>query len=160
MRMRVLFKLVLALVSASFFSSHVAGQALTLKNLKTNETGVVNPTGKLSVVMLFQPDCSWCKKQEKALSTIHASCTSTFNFHIVGTQGSRNQLKRELNHYHQNISAYKSTTQFLRQVGGFKASPTTLFFDASGTLLGKRRGYLELLKMKQLINSLTYNKCE
>ena len=160
MRMTSMSKLALALASVSLFIGSAFGQALSLKSLRANEFGIINAIGKPSIVMLFQPGCSWCKKQEKELSAIHANCPSLFRFRLVGTQGKTDQLKCELHHYQQNIPAYKSTTKFLRQIGGFVASPTTLFFDESGELLGKRRGFLDSSKMSQVINSLTDHKCE
>ncbi|WP_170308246.1 thioredoxin fold domain-containing protein [Parashewanella tropica] len=133
---------------------------MTLPSLRAGQQHVeVAQAGKLSVIMLFQPQCSWCKKQAQQLTQLQQRCQHQFHISLVGTNGSKRQLKRSLKHYDDELLAAKASKVFLRKIGGFKASPTTIFYDQNGNEVAKRRGYIQLDKFKNAIKLLSKGEC-
>ncbi len=112
-----------------------------------------------TIAMIFQPDCPWCKKQGKSLAELSHRCGHTLNLSLIGTKGDARQLKRELRHFADEIPALAADSQFLRLAGGIEASPTTLFFDAQGKLLLKKRGYIDEAALNQAATALTQGQC-
>lgn len=112
----------------------------SLKNLHSGKRSpLIKHNGRITVSMVFQPDCSWCKKQGKTFTTLMEKCSKIINLSLIGNKGERHQLKRELRHFDRNITAYQADHGFLREIGGIAASPTTLFFNSNGDLIGKKK---------------------
>ncbi len=131
------------------------------KNLATGKhEQLVANTNVASVVMIFQPDCAWCKKQGKLLASVKSQCQQRVNLSLLGYKGSTAALKRELKHFDKSLPAYKARQSFLRQIGGVKASPTTLFYDKQGQLLAKKRGYITPEVLQAALSQLTEQQCQ
>ena len=147
---------VLAVASIFFTSAFCYAENFTLKPLRNDQNvhQLLSKNNKPTVVMIFQPDCSWCKKQGEVLSQFKTEFGQSINFSLVGTKGRAQQLKRELKHYDKSLPAYLANKRFLRKIGGFEASPTLLIFDQSGALLGKRRGFIESGRLKSVVKRL------
>ena len=147
---------VLAFASIFFVSQFTFAENFTLKPLrKGQEVHQLLPENhKPTVVMIFQPDCSWCKKQGEVLSKLKVEFGLSMNFSLVGTNGGAQSLKRELKHYDKTMPAYGASIHFLRRIGGFKASPTLLVFNENGELLGKRRGFVKAIKLRNVLMEL------
>lgn len=161
--------IVLISFSAMFFAIQAVATPLAVASLKplritneiSNQEVVKAAEGKLaSVTMIFQPDCSWCKKQGKTLAKAFEQCQSSININLVGAKGKTRQLKKELKHYHPSIPAYKADRQFLRAIGGYQASPTTLIYDQHDKLITKKRGFIPEQKLTHAIKVLTQGKCQ
>lgn len=132
----------------------------SLKSLKTGERNTIIPDNELvTIAMVYQPDCSWCKKQEQLLRTIHHECQQDVNFALIGNKGSTQELKRELKHFDKSFPSYKADNKFLRKIGGVAASPTTLFFDKDGNILAKKRGYIPPDQLFNAVNIITNKSC-
>lgn len=117
--------------------------------------------GKLpTLAMIFQPDCKWCKKQAATLALASHHCQSQLNVTIIGVKGDKRTLKKELRHYDEALPAYVSNRSFLRSIGGYQASPTTLIYDKNGKLVVNKRGFIEAEKLKQVFSSLTRGQCQ
>ncbi len=143
-----------------FLISYTAWPApFELKSLNVSGANVVSQP-VATIAMIFQPDCAWCKKQGEMLAKAVKECQSTLNVTLVGARGSKRALKQALKHYHPNIPAFMATPSFLRQVGGYQASPTTLLFDADGKLLTRKMGFIPHLKMSQVMSILSNGACE
>ncbi len=161
--------IVLIIFSAMFFVMQAAAKPLNVASLKplrvihdvSNQETFKAEEGRLvSVTMIFQPDCSWCKKQGKTLAKAFEQCHSSININLVGAKGKTRQLKKELKHYHQGIPAYKADRQFLRSIGGYQASPTTLIYDHNGKLIAKKRGFIPKEKLANAFSVLTQGQCQ
>ena len=156
----------MALVSLVFTSATLAASnALVLnshelKPLRTIVSDSGHDSSRPQIIMLYQPDCPWCKKQSKVLSKLVAECSDSLDISLLGHNGTRHTLKRELKHYPKNLSAYLSDTAFLRSIGGAKASPTTLFYDEVGHLIAKQRGQIPEEKLIGAAEVLTNAKCK
>jgi len=133
----------------------------SLKSLKPElKSTQVSETALATVAMIYQPDCSWCKKQGQTLAKAFESCQGSLNLALVGTKGSSRQLKQELKHYHKDMPAFKADRRFLRLIGGYQASPTTLIFDASGELIAKKRGFIAKDKLAKALAILSQGDCK
>ncbi len=89
--------MVLTLFSTIAAINDAKATPFTLKLLKSNQKVVnVEDNGLTTVTMIFQPDCSWCKKQGKALEKAFQQCQSSINISLIGTKGSARQLRKEL----------------------------------------------------------------
>ncbi len=154
--------LMLGLFSASVSVLATPVQALPfqLKPLTAEQPLAVKQAKALATIaMIYQPDCSWCKKQGKTLAKAFEQCQASVNIVLVGTQGNARQLKKELKHYHNGIPAYKADRQFLRKIGGYQASPTTLIFDEHGEMIVKKRGFIDEDKLANALSIVSRNKC-
>jgi thioredoxin-related protein len=154
-------QVVIALVlSALCLLTEAQSMPFVLKSLNTVQpvTGMVDDN-LATVVMIYQPDCSWCKKQGKTLSMAYKQCRHYVNIALVGTKGNARQLKKELKHYHENIPAFIADRKFLREIGGYQASPTTLIFSAKGELVMKKRGFIAQEKLANAISIISKGSC-
>lgn len=157
------FKMVLAIASTIVFGIVGSGSAepFVLKSLKPEVTTSELSSSKLpTITMIFQPECSWCKKQGAALANVFEQCKDAVNVSLVGAKGSKRQLKHALKHYHHDLPAFIADTQFLRSIGGYQASPTTIIYADNGDILLKRRGYINDDKLHKLVNILTKGQCQ
>jgi len=149
---------VLIFISTLTLCAPVDAKPFALKSLKTEK--VIEPMNDVATItMIFQPDCSWCKKQGKTLAEAFEQCQSSVNISLVGAKGSNRQLRKALKHYHKSIPAYKADSKFLREIGGYQASPTTLIYDANGQLITKKRGFISHEKLAQALNIISHGNC-
>ena len=146
------------LISTLILCATLQATPFTLKALKPVQV-VAHTDGMATITMIFQPDCNWCKKQGKTLAVAFAKCQSALNISLVGTKGNRNQLRKTLKHYHKSIPAYKADSKFLRSIGGYQASPTTLIYDANGQLIAKKRGFISHEKLAQALSIISHGEC-
>jgi len=154
----LLVTLVAGKALASDFSDSIVNQ-YQLKSL-ANSDNLATVTGdKVTIAMLYQPDCKWCKKQGQWLAKAQNQCNKDINIVLIGNNGNKQQLKRELKHFHQKIPAFQANRKLLTAIGGIKASPTTLVFDQKGNLIAKRRGFITNSKLTDVANLITQGKC-
>ncbi|NMP31132.1 thioredoxin family protein [Thalassotalea sp. M1531] len=157
--------IVLAVLSAivlpnSLSAKPVALTPFDLKPIKgTQLVAHQKNKGMATVTMIYQPDCSWCKKQGQTLAKAFEQCSNSINVALVGTKGSKRVLKKELKHYHQDIPAFIADRKFLRAIGGYQASPTTLIYDANGQLIANKRGFIAKEKLADAIVILSQGNC-
>lgn len=142
---------------ASDFSDLIVDQ-YKLKPLSTSNN-VAASDDKVTIAMVYQPDCKWCKKQGQWLAKAHKQCNKNIDIVLIGNNGKKQQLKRELKHFHQEIPAYQANRKLLMAVGGIEASPTTLVFNSQGTLIAKRRGFITDNKLADVANIISKGKC-
>ncbi len=165
MKSSLLNWLQVVIVLMSFSTITVVNNAkatpFVLKSLKPSQNTMVFETnGLTTVTMIFQPDCSWCKKQGKALAKAFQQCQSSINVSLVGTKGNSRQLKKELKYYHQDLPAFIADRKFLRKIGGYQASPTLLIFDSNDELIAKKRGFIPHDKLATALNILSKGACQ
>jgi|GEM_PF-1104075 len=144
---------------ASDFSDLIVNQ-YKLKPLSAASMVATASDDKVTIAMIYQPDCKWCKKQGQWLAKAHKQCHKDIDIVLIGNNGKKQQLKRELKHFHQEIPAYQANRKLLTAVGGIEASPTTLVFDNQGTLIAKRRGFITNNKLADVANIITQGKCD
>ncbi len=155
----VLIKLVLLIIiSIPTLCVPVNATPFTRKALKS-ETPITDVNDVATVTMIFQPDCSWCKKQGQTLAAAFEQCQSSVNISLVGAKGNRSQLRKALKHYHKSIPAYKADSKFLRTIGGYQASPTTLIYDTKGRLITKKRGFIPHEKLAHALKIISNGEC-
>jgi len=149
---------VLILISTLALCAPTHATPFSLKTLKSDNS-MEHVNGVATVTMIFQPDCSWCKKQGKILEVAFENCKGSLNISLVGAKGSNRQLRKALKYYHKSIPAYKADTKFLRTIGGYQASPTTLIYDANGQLITKKRGFISHEKLAQALRIISNGGC-
>lgn len=138
----------------------LSADLFALRSLKVTTTHSTEKNTQLATLaMIYQPDCSWCKKQGKMLVKAFEQCQDSINIALVGTQGNVSQLKKELRHYHKNMPAFIADSHFLRNIGGYQASPTTLIFDQQGLLISKKRGFIAQEKLAKALRIISQGAC-
>ena len=148
------------LISAITLSSQAIALPFVLKSLNVNQTLTgIEAADLATLVMIYQPDCSWCKKQGKTLSVAFEQCRGSMNIALVGTKGNARKLKKELKHYHKHIPAFMADRKFLREIGGYQASPTTLVFNTQGELIMKKRGFIAQEKLANVMSIISKGAC-
>ncbi len=149
---------VLIFISTLTLCASIQAAPFTLKTLKSDSV-VAHENNGATITMIFQPDCSWCKKQGQTLAAAFEQCKSSVNVSLVGAKGNLRQLKKALKHYHKSIPAYKADSKFLRTIGGYQASPTTLIYDVNGQLITKKRGFIAHEKLAQALKIISNGEC-
>ena len=151
----------LIIISAIAVITEVQAFPFALKPLSpTNETLENHSPSVVTVAMIYQPDCSWCKKQGKTLAKAIKQCQSSIKIALIGTKGNARQLKQELRHYHQDFPAFIADREFLRTIGGYQASPTTLVFDDKGKLIAKKLGFIPEEKLTMALEIISLGSCQ
>ncbi|MCL1046448.1 thioredoxin fold domain-containing protein [Shewanella electrodiphila] len=145
--------------SADHTNTALSVAQIQLKDLRTSQSSVSYHAEKPTVLMYFQPDCSWCKKQGKIITELLGECGNSVHFTLVGDKGSKSQLKRELRHFSADIPSKQSNKMFVRKSGGVKGFPTTLVLDTQGHVLAKRRGFTSETMLRRLTNELSQGEC-
>lgn len=112
-----------------------------------------------SIAMVFQPNCSWCKKQGKVMEQLLQTCADELNISIVGYKASYRDLRRELKHFGKTLPALEADRRFLASINGIAATPTTLFFDENGELLLKQRGYIQADQLLDAADAMAQSNC-
>ena len=124
--------------------------SLSLKNLTSDGSIDLKAyNSKLVLLSFFQPDCRWCHRQMKALTTLTRECSDTLQPLAVGIYGNSTELRREISRAKINFPAVKSSAKLLKLTGPVPATPTTILFDTSGSTIGQLRGYI---RFKKLLN--------
>lgn len=148
-------------VAADFYQQAVMKyQMRMLSPIEQTQAGMNATSEKVTIAMVYQPDCQWCKKQGQWLAQLKRECSQQINIVLIGNNGSKRQLKRELKHFHHDIPAFHANRQLLTSIGGIKASPTTLLFDKKGTLTAKKRGYVDGEKLSEIANIISEEQCK
>ena len=161
--LKVIINGLITLTMLSVITLSLSAQAMpfSLKPLKAEKTQVSSVSNSLATVtMIYQPGCSWCKKQGKSLAKAFEQCQGSINIALVGTKGSARQLRKELKHYHQSMPAFIADRKFLRTIGGYQASPTTLVYDNQGKLLTKKRGFIAPEKLAKALAIISQGECQ
>ena len=134
---------------------------LHLKSLVTNDTKLDHGNENLvTIAMIYQPGCKWCKKQGKALAKIQHQCAQYANIALIGADGKTQTLRRELRHFDKNLPAFEANKKFLLKIQGVEAYPTTVVFDKKGKLIAKKRGYIAPKKLAQVMALITEQRCD
>lgn len=154
-------KVLLVVIASLGLITCASATPFTLKSLKpTGSNTQIQKNGLATVTMIFQPKCSWCKKQGIAMAKILEKCNHSLNIALIGAKGNRRQLKQALKHYHKAIPAFIADSRFLRKIGGYQASPTTLIYSVNGELIFKKRGFIEEKKLRKVLQMLTQDACK
>jgi thioredoxin-related protein len=157
-----LYKTVIVLLFVGIMTvlAQVQAQPFSLKPLASNRVAPeIDANGLVTVAMIYQPDCSWCKKQGKILERAFNQCKKSMNIALVGTKGNTRQLRKELKHYHDDIPAFIADRKFLRDIGGYQASPTTLIYNEEGKLIVKKRGFIPEQKLASALAVISKDAC-
>ncbi len=162
MMLKYLSNMITALVfSAVLFIALAQAEPFTLKSLNQPAiTQDVIANGLATITMIYQPDCSWCKKQGQFLAKAFTQCHSSLNVALIGAKGNIRALKNALKHYHHEIPAYAADSRFLRSIGGYQASPTTLIYDSKGKLIAKKRGFIPQDKLADVLAIISQGSCQ
>lgn len=118
-------------------------------DIRTNKKVALFNPHKASMFSFFEPDCSWCFKQIKALEKIQKNCEIDLHIVLVGTNGNKQQLHRFVQKTNNIFPAVQHPTELQKLTGKIKATPTNVFFDHKQKLLAKKSG---LIKIERLTN--------
>mgnify|MGYP001947324227 FL=1 len=151
----------LVMASAITLISYANAAPFSLKPLTPFDISTqVQPSNLATITMIFQPNCSWCKKQGITMAKVFEQCHNSINVALIGANGNRRQLKQTLKHYHHAIPAFIANSKFLRSIGGYQASPTTLIYDTKGELIVKKRGYIGEEQLRSALQILSEGACQ
>lgn len=143
---RSIFKVLLFL---SFLSLSVAVMAADLfkyelRNLETTEVESLSKyRGEETLIVLFEPDCTWCLRQIRTLNSLLESCPS-FQALAVGVNGNRRSYLETLNLLRPDFPAYEISRELYEDLGGAETvagTPVMLWGDANGELVTYSVGY-------------------
>lgn len=97
--------------------------------------------GKPVLMVFFEPECTWCFRQVRAINALGKGCAGTFTALAVGVNGSRESLRKELRRLKPDFPAYQASAELMASLGGVPATPLTLLGDTRGGYLSWLSGY-------------------
>lgn len=116
---------------------------LSLERLdRRGEFALAGRPQQVLMLTFFEPQCSWCQRQLRALGELAQSCDPQLQPVAVGINGREGALRRELRRARVRYPAVRASRELLRRVGDVPATPWTLLMDGSGTVLATLRGYV------------------
>ncbi|WP_337880749.1 hypothetical protein [Rheinheimera sp.] len=116
-------------------------------------------SGRAALLLLFGPDCRFCKQQARLMQQLQQQCPSV-QLALIGVQGSKDELRQEIRQLQTSLPAFAVTAAFLRAIDGVDAVPTNLILDQEGRLLVKHRGMLDDNKLRRLKHGLLAPECQ
>ncbi|AOT06420.1 TlpA family protein disulfide reductase [Pseudoalteromonas luteoviolacea] len=119
--------------------------------------------GQVLIVMLVQPDCSWCKKQHKLLTRLaeqQPNPCQDLAVMMMATGGGRHTLKRAMNRY-QSHFPITTLPNKLAQSLTVKSAPQLFILDSEGALVTYHIGFMPEHALRSALNGLmTKAHCE
>ena len=132
----------------------------SLKSLEAPETRALDRyQGKPVLMMFFEPECSWCFRQVRAINALAERCGGGFQALAVGVNANRAGLKQELRRLRPDFPAYEASPALLQSLGGVPATPFTLLGDVTGTYLDWTRGYLPEAELEEFMRQRGVPAC-
>lgn len=119
--------------------------------LASGERQITTADTKLTVVLFFEPDCSWCFKQTRVFNDFIRSCNTDIQFIGLGVNGSRQKLKKEAWRQRADFPMYMASKEMIKAIGQVSTTPLTLLLDQSGNIISHARGYLPAKKWRDFM---------
>ncbi|WP_444920387.1 TlpA family protein disulfide reductase [Microbulbifer sp. CnH-101-G] len=147
--------------AASYVAQGESLLDLELRSLASPERiDLLRYQGEATVMVFFEPECSWCFRQVRALNQLLAQCPSQFQPLAVGTNGSRRALLAEYRRLRPNFPAFQVSSKLLDKVGSIPATPFTLLINRSGAPGGWLRGFMSQEKLRLVLAERLAVTCE
>ncbi len=124
-------------------------------DLNTAETLQLVSEDQLSVVIFFEPNCSWCFKQTKIFNQYIKQCNTSANFIGLGVNAKRTALKKAAWKMKADFPVYMASDELLSATGKIASTPLTLILDAKGRVVSHVKGYVNFEKWHQIIQKNT-----
>ncbi|MDP6374391.1 MAG: redoxin domain-containing protein [Pseudomonadales bacterium] len=141
-------------------SNNVSLLDYELKSLSAPERHTLSRyNGKPVLMVFFEPGCSWCFRQVRAINRLHQRCEGHFEALAVGVNGTRASLMKEINTLRPRFPAYQASPELLRSIGGIPATPFTLLGDTGGDFVGWMRGYVNDNDLHTHLKQVTALSC-
>ncbi len=151
-----------SLLSYSVSAQSIYQQSMLRLNAVDSSTPAVETLqryqGQTLLTLFFMPDCRWCRRQHKVLKKMQKSCPK-LNSVMLGVQGSKQKLRRELQRDKNTFPAYVANNVIVNAVGSQSPVPMMLIFDSAGQLALKTIGYTREDKLQQLLLSHNVDIC-
>ena len=145
----------LALLAALATGAYAGGVSLLefeLRSLDQPEAHALERyEGKPVIMVFFEPECSWCLRQVRAINEIDEMCGDEFDALAIGVNATRAALQKELRRLRPNFPAYQASPELLESLGGIPATPISLLGDARGEFVSWARGYKKVDELLSLM---------
>jgi hypothetical protein len=115
--------------------------------------------GRPSLLMLFEPDCGWCRRQGQVLEAIQRSCGGRVQVLAVGVRGARAALAAEARRRGGGFPVYQASPAFQALTGDLPATPITLLLDEQLQPLGALRGFRDEQQLAPIVAGLSDGDC-
>lgn len=105
------------------------------------------------LLVLFEPNCSWCLKQLQAADKLRAQRPGEVAVVAVGVHGSRPQLKAWLRKARGAFPAALATPELVAALDGVPATPWTLVSRPGGAFHTHLRGFADPEVLRALLEA-------
>lgn len=120
----------------------------SLPSLRQQETvELMAFKGKFMLMTFIEPECPWCHRQMKVLNILARDCSSGVQPIVVGINGNKLALRKELRKAKVNFPAFEASKQLREAVGDVPATPWTILADPNGKVVTTLRGYIKKEKL-------------
>ena len=103
-----------------------------------------------SLVLFFEPNCSWCYKQAKVFDQLAAACPQLTMFGL-GVNGSRVALQKEAWRLRVTFPLWMASQSMLASTGPIKTTPLSLLLDDAGKIIFSARGYMDAARWREAL---------
>ena len=100
-----------------------------------------------SLVLFFEPNCSWCFKQAKVFDQLAAACPQLTIFGL-GVNGSRIALQKEAWRLRVAFPLWMASQSMLASTGSIKSTPLSLLLDDAGEIVFSAKGYMDAARWR------------
>lgn len=107
-------------------------------------------SGKVGLLVLFQPECPWCVRQFDAAGVL-TNDRPDIVVVAVGLHGRRMELIRELRRARTQLPAYLASPELLESLGKPDGTPRLYVVDRHGRIVAWAAGYHDPAQLAYLI---------
>lgn len=148
----------LCLLLLSVFAQSTDLHTYGLKPLDGHTHSFESLRGDIDVLMFFEPECTWCFKQTRVLNQLQKECPN-FRAAAIGINGSRRDLKKELQRQRPDFPAFQINKALLSDIGEIHGTPLVMFLDEKGQFISYSRGYQKQPKLTALLDQYSPDYC-
>lgn len=135
------------LSNSAYAEASTVATEITAVDIKTQTEIKLFNNQQQSLFSFFEPNCSWCLRQIKALNKLQQECPVEVNLTLVGIHGNKQQLRKVLHTARNKLPAIEYQPKLRELIGDIKATPTNAIFDENNIFVTKLPGYAKLEKL-------------
>lgn len=115
--------------------------------------------GTPTVMMFFEPACSWCLKQTRVLNELRRQCDG-LNVVAIGVNGDRRSLLDTASRMRAQFPVFQISARMQSDIGRIEGTPLLMFADSTGNYGRHFRGYQQLDRLTSAIETTLGKSCQ
>lgn len=138
------------LSNSAYAETSTVATEITVTDIQSRTDFTLFANQQQSLFSFFEPNCSWCLRQIKALNKLQQQCSVQVNITLIGIHGNKQQLRKVLHKARNTLPATQYHPELRKLLGKINVTPTNAFFDQNSTLVSSLPGYIKLDKLSKV----------